>query len=84
MKNNCFLFYYIFLNVIYFRDAMLNFPKLLLQSKMSHDPSEIIPICLFGAILLLMLKTVVLLTIFVYIIIIFHDLFFQDPFMKGK
>ncbi len=61
--------------------SVMNFQKPLLQSKVSHDPSEIILICLFGAILLLMLETV---TIFVYIIKIFHYLFFQDPFMKGK
>ncbi len=54
----------------------LNFHQPLRQSSVSHDPSEIIPICLFAAqkTLLVMLQTVVLLNIFVKIVIIF---FFQ-------
>ncbi len=32
-------------NIIYFSDAMLNYHQPLLQSSVSHDPSEIILIC---------------------------------------
>ncbi len=55
----------------------------LLQSSESHDPSEVILIYLFGAqktFLTLMLKTIVLLDIFVETVIIFS--FFQDSLLN--
>ncbi len=42
--------------------AKINFKQPFFQSSVSHDPSEIIPICLFGAqnvfIIIIMLKKV--------------------------
>ncbi len=61
--------------------AELNFQLPLLQSSVSHDPSEIIFICWFGAqeiynlLLLSMLKTVVLQNISFFIINIFDVTF---------
>ncbi len=59
------------------------FSASLLQSSVSHDPSEIILMCLFGAqyfLLLSVLNKVVLLNIFVEITI--H--YFQDSLMNSK
>ncbi len=55
----------------------------LLQSSVSHDPSEIILICLFGAQeTLSMLKTVVLLNIFLETVIISFRSFNESNVFK--
>ncbi len=62
-----FIFYFnIFENVIYSCDAKLNLRQPLLQSSVSHDPSELFLIFCFAAqeTFLIILETVVLLNIF--------------------
>ncbi len=48
IQSNCFFFIYIS-NVIYFCNASAEFSAPLLQSSVSHDPSEIILICWIDA-----------------------------------
>ncbi len=57
----------------------------LLQSSMSHDPSEIILICWFAAqetFLIIVLKTVVLLNIFAETVLFFEGFF--DEYKRSK
>ncbi len=73
LQNNCFIYFNIYLKWCISGMSKLNCQQSLLQSSVSHDPSEIILICTFFIFtyILSMMKTVVLLNSFVGIMIFF-------------
>ncbi len=83
VSNNCFLFWYM-LKCNLFLWCKSEFSASFLEYSVSHGPSEIILICWFAAhkffVLLSMLKTVLLLYIFVEIVLNF----LQDSMMNRK